>query len=222
MPCCPYARTNPSVPSSARPPATQCIFMRYSEYSSIAAGREGHMGARVAVAGASGYAGGELLRLLTGHPDLEIGPLAANSSAGQPVTAAHPQLTGYPGLDDAVFAGPDPDLLAGADLLFTALPHGESAQLAARLPDHLRVIDLGADQGGRARLLRHGVDPRAGPAPGRRPGRPGRHRDRGRLRHVRRGPRSTARPAGHRGHGVDVRLPGRRHAPAYPGDRAEH
>ena len=103
------------------------------------------MGARVAVAGASGYAGGELLRLLTGHPDLEIGPLAANSSAGQPVTAAHPQLTGYPGLDDAIFAGTDPDVLADADLLFTALPHGESAQLAARLPDHLRVIDLGAD-----------------------------------------------------------------------------
>ena len=103
------------------------------------------MGARVAVAGASGYAGGELLRLLTGHPDLEIGPLAANSSAGLAVTAAHPQLTGYPGLSGAVFAGTDPDVLAGADLLFTALPHGESAQLAARLPDHLRVIDLGAD-----------------------------------------------------------------------------
>src|SRR6266576_3590243 len=103
------------------------------------------MGARVAVAGASGYAGGELLRLLTGHPDLEIGPLAVNSSAGLLVTAAHPQLTGYPGLDDAVFVGPDPDVLADADLLFTALPHGESAQLAARLPDHLRIIDLGAD-----------------------------------------------------------------------------
>jgi N-acetyl-gamma-glutamyl-phosphate reductase len=103
------------------------------------------MGARVAVAGASGYAGGELLRLLTGHPDLEIGPLAANSSAGLAVTAAHPQLTGYPGLDGAVFAGTDPDVLADADLLFTALPHGESAQLATRLPDHLRVIDLGAD-----------------------------------------------------------------------------
>ena len=103
------------------------------------------MGARVAVAGASGYAGGELLRLLTGHPDLEIGPLTANSSAGQPVTAAHPQLTGYAGLDDAIFTGTDPDALADADLLFTALPHGESAQLAARLPDHLRIIDLGAD-----------------------------------------------------------------------------
>jgi N-acetyl-gamma-glutamyl-phosphate reductase len=103
------------------------------------------MGARVAVAGASGYAGGELLRLLTGHPDLEIGPLSANSSAGVPVTAVHPQLTGHAGLDGAVFSGTEPDVLAGADLLFTALPHGESAQLAARLPDHLKVIDLGAD-----------------------------------------------------------------------------
>ncbi len=103
------------------------------------------MGARVAVAGASGYAGGELLRLLAGHPDLEIGPLAANSSAGAPVTAAHPQLTGHPGLDDAVFSATEPDVLADADLLFTALPHGESAQLAARLPGHLKVIDLGAD-----------------------------------------------------------------------------
>jgi N-acetyl-gamma-glutamyl-phosphate reductase len=103
------------------------------------------MGARVAVAGASGYAGGELLRLLTCHPDLEIGPLSANSSAGVPVTAVHPQLTGHPGLDDTVFSGTEPDVLADADLLFTALPHGESAQLAARLPDHLKVIDLGAD-----------------------------------------------------------------------------
>ena len=103
------------------------------------------MGARAAVAGASGYAGGELLRLLAGHPDLEIGPLSANSNAGSPVTATHPQLTGHPGLDDAVFTGTDPDALGDADLLFTALPHGESARLAAHLPGHLKVIDLGAD-----------------------------------------------------------------------------
>jgi len=103
------------------------------------------MGARVAVAGASGYAGGELLRLLAGHPDLELGPLTAGASAGTPVTAVHPQLTGHPGLDDRVFTGTDPDLLADADLLFTALPHGESAQLAPRLPAQLKIIDLGAD-----------------------------------------------------------------------------
>jgi N-acetyl-gamma-glutamyl-phosphate reductase len=103
------------------------------------------MGARVAVAGASGYAGGELLRLLAGHPDLEIGPVAAAANAGIPVTAVHPQLTGHPGLDDSVFTRTDPDILADADLLFTALPHGESAQLAARLPAQLKIIDLGAD-----------------------------------------------------------------------------
>jgi N-acetyl-gamma-glutamyl-phosphate reductase len=103
------------------------------------------MGARVAVAGASGYAGGELLRLLAGHPGLEIGPVTGNSGAGTPVTAVHPHLTGHPGLDGAVFAATEPDVLADADLLFTALPHGESGPLAARLPGHLKVIDLSAD-----------------------------------------------------------------------------
>ncbi|MGD0606515.1 MAG: N-acetyl-gamma-glutamyl-phosphate reductase [Streptosporangiaceae bacterium] len=103
------------------------------------------MGARVAVAGASGYAGGELLRLLAGHPALEIGPVAAGSSAGTPVTAVHPQLTGHPGLDGIVFTSTDPDILAEADLLFTALPHGESAQLAVKLPAALKIIDLSAD-----------------------------------------------------------------------------
>jgi N-acetyl-gamma-glutamyl-phosphate reductase len=103
------------------------------------------MGARVAVAGASGYAGGELLRLLAGHPDLEIGPVAAHGSAGTSVTALHPQLTGHPGLRDSVFGPADPALLADADLLFTALPHGESARLAAALPAELKIIDLAAD-----------------------------------------------------------------------------
>ena len=95
------------------------------------------MGATVAVAGASGYAGGELLRLLAGHPDLEIGPVAAHGSAGTSVTALHPQLTGHPGLRDSVFVPADPALFADADLLFTALPHGESARLAAELPAHI-------------------------------------------------------------------------------------
>ena len=100
------------------------------------------MGARAAVAGASGYAGGELLRLLAGHPELEIGPVTAQASAGMPVTDLHPHL---PGLEGMVFAATDPDLLASADLVFTALPHGESARLAAELPGGLPVIDLGAD-----------------------------------------------------------------------------
>jgi N-acetyl-gamma-glutamyl-phosphate reductase len=103
------------------------------------------MGATVAVVGASGYAGGELLRLLAAHPDLEIGPVAAHGSAGTSVTALHPQLTGHPGLQDRVFVPADPALLAAADLLFTALPHGESARLAAELPAQLKIIDLAAD-----------------------------------------------------------------------------
>jgi N-acetyl-gamma-glutamyl-phosphate reductase len=103
------------------------------------------MGATVAVAGASGYAGGELLRLLAAHPDLQIGPVAAHGSAGTSVTALHPQLTGHPGLRDALFVPADPALLADADLLFTALPHGESARLAAELPAQLKIVDLAAD-----------------------------------------------------------------------------
>jgi N-acetyl-gamma-glutamyl-phosphate reductase len=103
------------------------------------------MGARVAVAGASGYAGGELLRLLAGHPDLEIGAVAAQGSAGTSVTALHPQLTGHPAFRHRTFVPTNPELLADADLLFTALPHGESAKLAAELPAQLKVIDLGAD-----------------------------------------------------------------------------
>ena len=56
------------------------------------------MGVRVAVAGASGYAGGELLRLIAGHPDLELGPVTAGANAGAPVTAVHPHLPGLAGL----------------------------------------------------------------------------------------------------------------------------
>ena len=100
------------------------------------------MGVTVAVAGASGYAGGELLRLLAGHPDLELIAATAHGHAGQPVTDVHPQLVSY---GDLVFADTSADALAGADLVFLALPHGASAALAAELPGHCRVVDLGAD-----------------------------------------------------------------------------
>jgi N-acetyl-gamma-glutamyl-phosphate reductase len=99
------------------------------------------MGVRVAVAGASGYAGGELLRLIAGHPDLELGPVTAGANAGAPVTAVHPHL---PGLADLTFTGTDPDRLASADLVFLALHHEESARIAARLPAQVAVIDLSA------------------------------------------------------------------------------
>lgn len=99
------------------------------------------MGVRVAVVGASGYAGGEVLRLLAGHPEFEITAATAHSQAGVPVASVHPHLYEL-GL---TFAATEPDALAGADLVFLALPHGQSAALAAQLPDRVAVVDLGAD-----------------------------------------------------------------------------
>ena len=100
------------------------------------------VGRIAAVAGASGYAGGELLRLLLGHPGLGVGPVAAGSAAGRPVTELHPQL---PQLAGTTFAPTEPAVLAEADLVFLALPHGQSAALVAELPADLPVVDLGAD-----------------------------------------------------------------------------
>lgn len=102
------------------------------------------MGTRVAVAGASGYAGGELLRLLAGHPDFEITAVTGASNAGKPVTGVHPNLTGHPAFDDRVFGATDAAALADAELVFMALPHGESAALAEQLPQ-ARIVDLSAD-----------------------------------------------------------------------------
>jgi N-acetyl-gamma-glutamyl-phosphate reductase len=102
------------------------------------------MGIRVAVAGASGYAGGELLRLLAGHPDLEIAAVSAGSSAGKPITSIHPNLTGHPAFDGKNFTTTTTETLGDAELIFMALPHGESAALAAGLPG-ARIVDLSAD-----------------------------------------------------------------------------
>ena len=102
------------------------------------------MGIRVAVAGASGYAGGELLRLLAGHPDLEIAAVSAGSSAGKPITSVHPNLTGHPAFDGKNFTTTTAETLGDAELIFMALPHGESASLAAQLPG-ARIVDLSAD-----------------------------------------------------------------------------
>jgi N-acetyl-gamma-glutamyl-phosphate reductase len=99
------------------------------------------MGVRVAVAGASGYAGGELLRIIGAHPDLEPGPLAAATSAGAPVTVAHPHLAH---LDSHTFEPLDPARLSSADLVFLALPHEESAAIGAALPAGTPVVDLSA------------------------------------------------------------------------------
>jgi N-acetyl-gamma-glutamyl-phosphate reductase len=99
------------------------------------------VGVRVAVAGASGYAGGELLRLIAAHPEFEIVAAMAHSQAGAPVASVHPHLVGL----DLTFAATDPAVAAEADLVFLALPHGESAALARELPEDAKIVDLGAD-----------------------------------------------------------------------------
>src|SRR5689334_7230108 len=100
------------------------------------------MGYRVAIAGASGYAGGELLRLVAGHPDLEISAVTAHGNAGEAVGAVHPNLRS---VADLTFAETTPATLAGADLVFLALPHGAATGLAAELAPDQRVVDLGSD-----------------------------------------------------------------------------
>lgn len=100
------------------------------------------MGHTVAVAGASGYAGGELLRLLAGHPALELTVATANSSAGKPITSVHPHLAQLSG---QTFAETAPAALASADVVFLALPHGQSAEIAGQLPGDRLIVDIGAD-----------------------------------------------------------------------------
>ncbi|WP_371792738.1 N-acetyl-gamma-glutamyl-phosphate reductase [Streptomyces sp. NBC_01471] len=100
------------------------------------------MAVRAAVAGASGYAGGELLRLLLGHPDVEIGALTGNSNAGQALGALQPHLRPLAG---RVLQPTTADVLAGHDVVFLALPHGQSAAVAEQLGDDVLVVDMGAD-----------------------------------------------------------------------------
>src|SRR4051794_21679502 len=96
----------------------------------------------VAVAGASGYAGGEVLRLLLGHPEVHIGAVTGSSNAGQPLGALQPHLVP---LADRVLEDTTVEVLAGHDVVFLALPHGQSAALATALPDETVVVDCGAD-----------------------------------------------------------------------------
>lgn len=100
------------------------------------------MAFRAAVAGASGYAGGEVLRLLLNHPEIEIGALTANSSAGQRLGGVQPHLLP---LADRVLQPTAPEVLAGHDVVFLALPHGQSAAVAEQLGDAALIVDCGAD-----------------------------------------------------------------------------
>src|SRR5207253_2764052 len=88
--------------------------------------------ARVAVAGASGYAGGEILRLLLAHPNVEIGTVTAGGNAGQRLGALQPHLLP---LADRVLQETNLETLAGHDVVFLALPHGQSGEIAAALGD---------------------------------------------------------------------------------------
>jgi len=100
------------------------------------------MSLKVAIAGASGYAGGELLRLLSSHPEVEIGALTAGGNAGTALGAHHPHLTPLAG---RVLAETTAENLAGHDVVFLALPHGQSAEIAEQLGEDVTVIDCGAD-----------------------------------------------------------------------------
>ncbi|KAB7744891.1 N-acetyl-gamma-glutamyl-phosphate reductase [Nostocoides sp. F2B08] len=97
---------------------------------------------RAAVVGASGYAGGEILRLLIEHPGIEIGALTAASSAGTPLGRIHPHLVP---LADRTVVETTPEAVTDHDVVFLALPHGHSAALVDRLPADVLVIDCGAD-----------------------------------------------------------------------------
>lgn len=100
------------------------------------------MSISVAVSGASGYAGGEVLRLLATHPGVTIGAITAHSNAGSRLGSVQPQLHT---LGDRILEETSVENLAGHDVVFLALPHGASAEIAAQLPEGTLVIDAGAD-----------------------------------------------------------------------------
>lgn len=96
----------------------------------------------VAVAGASGYAGGELLRLLAGHPEFSVRTVTANSNAGQRLVDVQPHLRS---LAHLTLSDTTPEVLSDHDVVFLALPHGKSGDLTAHLSAETLVVDCGAD-----------------------------------------------------------------------------
>src|ERR1700730_10546118 len=149
MPSCAAPRSQDDSPIGTGKPAClhnqsyHCIIIPTEAGSGQRVG--GVMGARVAVAGASGYAGGELLRLLAGHPDLELGVVTAESNAGRPIAELHPHLAGLPSLASRTFDAAEALATSGCALTFLALPAGQSARLAGDLGQGLRLVDLGPD-----------------------------------------------------------------------------
>lgn len=99
----------------------------------------------VAIAGASGYAGAELIRLIHDHPSFELTAITAGSLAGSRLADVHPQFSAQPDLADLIFAETTAQALSGAELVFLALPHGTSGAIIAALPSSVKIVDLGAD-----------------------------------------------------------------------------
>ena len=96
----------------------------------------------VAVAGATGYAGGEALRILAAHPDFDITCVAGHSSVGESMAKHMPHI---PQLANLVVEDTTPEVLNGHDVIILALPHGASGKLASQLDPNAVVVDLGAD-----------------------------------------------------------------------------
>lgn len=97
---------------------------------------------KIGLIGGSGYAGGELLRLLAQHPHFVVTAISAHSNAGEEITSIHPQLQSYAGRKFSAFSVSD---FKDCELVFLALPHGQSAKLIAQLPEKIKIVDLGAD-----------------------------------------------------------------------------
>lgn len=96
----------------------------------------------VAVAGATGYAGGEALRILAAHPNFEVTCVTGHSSVGDKLGKHMPHI---PQLADLVVEDTTPEVLNGHDVIILALPHGASGALASQLDPNAVVVDLGAD-----------------------------------------------------------------------------
>ncbi len=97
---------------------------------------------KIGLVGGSGYAGGELLRLLAQHPYFTVTAISAHSNAGEEITSIHPQLQSYLGRKFTPFSVDD---FQECELVFLALPHGESGKIIAQLPEQIKIVDLGAD-----------------------------------------------------------------------------
>jgi len=98
---------------------------------------------KVSVIGASGYGGGEVVRLLAGHPEVELIHLSAESRAGEAMADLYPNLRGFTG---GVTVATDPERIGrDSDVVFIALPNGKAMEMAPAIAPQARIVDLGAD-----------------------------------------------------------------------------